>query len=65
MLSLWNVWRSAEHGSWLADGDNPWGHGNLLGWTTSCPPSRHNFLTIPESAPCARPSVSTTRTVAP
>jgi cytochrome c oxidase subunit 1 len=43
---LWNVWRSLKHGE-LAGADDPWGHGNSLEWATSCPPPRHNFLTIP------------------
>jgi cytochrome c oxidase subunit 1 len=27
--------------------DDPWGHGNSLEWATSCPPPRHNFVTMP------------------
>ena len=27
--------------------DDPWGFGNSLEWATSCPPPRHNFVTIP------------------
>jgi cytochrome c oxidase subunit I len=43
---LWNVWRSLKRGE-PAGADDPWGHGNSLEWATSCPPPRHNFLTIP------------------
>jgi cytochrome c oxidase subunit 1 len=43
---LWNVWRSLKHGE-LAGADDPWGYGNSLEWATSCPPPRHNFITIP------------------
>ncbi|MGW0411903.1 cytochrome ubiquinol oxidase subunit I, partial [Streptomyces collinus] len=27
--------------------DDPWGYGRSLEWATSCPPPRHNFLTLP------------------
>jgi cytochrome c oxidase subunit 1 len=27
--------------------DDPWGFGRSLEWATSCPPPRHNFVTIP------------------
>ena len=27
--------------------DDPWGHANSLEWATSCPPPRHNFITLP------------------
>jgi cytochrome c oxidase subunit 1 len=27
--------------------DDPWGHANSLEWVTSCPPPRHNFITVP------------------
>ena len=40
------MFRSYKHGE-LAIGDDPWGHGNSLEWATSCPPPRHNFVTIP------------------
>ena len=43
---LWNVWHSLKHGE-LAGADDPWGYGNSLEWATSCPPPRHNFITIP------------------
>ncbi|MEV0974411.1 aa3-type cytochrome oxidase subunit I [Microtetraspora glauca] len=43
---LYNVWRTARHGRRVRV-DDPWGFGNSLEWATSCPPPRHNFLTIP------------------
>jgi len=43
---LYNVWHSFRHGE-KAVGDDPWGFGNSLEWATSCPPPRHNFVTIP------------------
>jgi cytochrome c oxidase subunit 1 len=27
--------------------DDPWGWGASLEWVTSCPPPRHNFISIP------------------
>ena len=27
--------------------DDPWGYGRSLEWATSCPPPRHNFISIP------------------
>ena len=42
---LWNVYKSA-HGP-LVHVDDPWGWGRSLEWATSCPPPRHNFVTIP------------------
>jgi cytochrome c oxidase subunit 1 len=27
--------------------DDPWGWGRSLEWATSCPPPRHNFVTLP------------------
>ena len=43
---LWNVYRSYRYGE-VATADDPWGHGNSLEWATSCPPPRHNFLSLP------------------
>ncbi len=47
MPFLWNVIRS-----WLGQnprviGDDPWGYSNSLEWATSCPPPRHNFVSLP------------------
>jgi cytochrome c oxidase subunit 1 len=27
--------------------DDPWGFGRSLEWATSCPPPRHNFVSLP------------------
>ena len=43
---LYNVWTSYTSGV-KAVGDDPWGFGNSLEWATSCPPPRHNFVTMP------------------
>src|SRR5690348_14047893 len=43
---LYNVFRSYRHGE-IAPGDDPWGYGNSLEWATSCPPPRHNFVSLP------------------
>jgi cytochrome c oxidase subunit I len=44
---LWNVWRSWAGRNERVLGDDPWGYGNSLEWATSCPPPRHNFVSIP------------------
>jgi cytochrome c oxidase subunit 1 len=43
---LYNVWKTAKYGKPVAV-DDPWGYGRSLEWATSCPPPRHNFLTLP------------------
>jgi cytochrome c oxidase subunit 1 len=43
---LYNVWKSRRTGE-LATVDDPWGFGNSLEWATSCPPPRHNFVSLP------------------
>jgi len=43
---VYNLWHSYRHGE-RAVGDDPWGYGNSLEWATSCPPPRHNFLSLP------------------
>ncbi len=43
---LYNVYVSYTRGE-KAVGDDPWGFGNSLEWATSCPPPRHNFVTMP------------------
>jgi cytochrome c oxidase subunit 1 len=43
---LYNVFRSYRHGE-IAPADDPWGYGNSLEWATSCPPPRHNFISLP------------------
>ncbi|WSQ08065.1 cytochrome c oxidase subunit I [Streptomyces sp. NBC_01231] len=43
---LYNVWKTARYGEKVGV-DDPWGFGRSLEWTTSCPPPRHNFTTLP------------------
>ncbi|MDX2550740.1 cytochrome c oxidase subunit I [Streptomyces stelliscabiei] len=43
---LYNVWKTAKIGE-KVDVDDPWGYGRSLEWATSCPPTRHNFITLP------------------
>ncbi|MFE7563875.1 cytochrome c oxidase subunit I [Kitasatospora sp. NPDC057500] len=43
---LYNVWRTARYGEEVTV-DDPWGYGRSLEWATSCPPPRHNFVTLP------------------
>ena len=43
---FWNVWKTRQTGLPVTR-DDPWGHGNSLEWATSCPPPRHNFLSLP------------------
>ncbi|WP_455354741.1 aa3-type cytochrome oxidase subunit I [Streptomyces sp. SYSU K217416] len=43
---LYNVWKTAKYGK-KVEVDDPWGFGRSLEWATSCPPPRHNFVTIP------------------
>ncbi len=42
---LWNVYISSR--SPKVSVDDPWGWGRSLEWATSCPPPRHNFVTLP------------------
>jgi len=44
---MYNVWRSWVGRNERVIGDDPWGYGNSLEWATSCPPPRHNFVSIP------------------
>ncbi|MBC3985956.1 cytochrome c oxidase subunit I [Streptomyces sp. AC536] len=43
---LYNVWKTARYAPPVTV-DDPWGFGRSLEWATSCPPPRHNFLTLP------------------
>ncbi len=43
---FYNVWKTARYGEPVSV-DDPWGYGRSLEWATSCPPPRHNFLTLP------------------
>ncbi|MFI7632607.1 cytochrome c oxidase subunit I [Nonomuraea sp. NPDC049400] len=43
---LYNVWKTARHAPKVTL-DDPWGYCNSLEWATSCPPPRHNFVSMP------------------
>jgi cytochrome c oxidase subunit 1 len=43
---FYNVWKTHVSGE-LVDTEDPWGYGNSLEWATSCPPPRHNFVSLP------------------
>ncbi|MER5777689.1 cytochrome c oxidase subunit I [Streptomyces sp. NPDC002039] len=43
---LYNVWKTATTAPRVTV-DDPWGFGRSLEWATSCPPPRHNFVTLP------------------
>jgi len=42
---LYNVYKTSH--SRKVTVDDPWGWGRSLEWVTSCPPPRHNFVSIP------------------
>ncbi|MEZ0075755.1 cytochrome c oxidase subunit I [Planotetraspora sp. GP83] len=43
VYNVWRTWKTAPK----VTVDDPWGYGGSLEWATSCPPPRHNFLTLP------------------
>jgi cytochrome c oxidase subunit 1 len=43
IYNVWHTYRTAP----LVETDDPWGYGASLEWATSCPPPRHNFISIP------------------
>ena len=43
---IWNIFKSWRYGE-VVTVDDPWGYGNSLEWATSCPPPRHNFVSLP------------------
>jgi cytochrome c oxidase subunit 1 len=43
---LWNVYKTARHAPRVTV-DDPWGWGRSMEWATSCPPPRHNFVSLP------------------
>nr|WP_255584103.1 cytochrome c oxidase subunit I [Dietzia sp. ANT_WB102] len=43
---IWNIIKSWRYGE-IVTVDDPWGASNSLEWATSCPPPRHNFVTLP------------------
>ena len=44
---LWNVYKTVKKAPKVTK-DDPWGFANSLEWATSCPPPRHNFVSIPK-----------------
>jgi cytochrome c oxidase subunit I len=42
---VYNVWISRKAPK--VQVDDPWGYGASLEWATSCPPPRHNFVSLP------------------
>jgi cytochrome c oxidase subunit 1 len=45
LVFVYNVWVSRNNPK--VEVDDPWGYGASLEWATSCPPPRHNFLSMP------------------
>src|SRR3954447_25976849 len=45
LVFVYNVWVSRN--ATKVQVDDPWGYGASLEWATSCPPPRHNFLSLP------------------
>jgi cytochrome c oxidase subunit 1 len=43
---IWNVIKTTRSAP-KVDCDDPWGWGASLEWATSCPPPRHNFVSLP------------------
>ncbi|HVV29874.1 MAG TPA: cytochrome c oxidase subunit I [Mycobacteriales bacterium] len=43
---FYNIWKT-HHSAETVDADDPWGYSNSLEWATSCPPPRHNFVSMP------------------
>ncbi|MBO0830000.1 MAG: cbb3-type cytochrome c oxidase subunit I, partial [Streptosporangiales bacterium] len=43
---LYNIWITARRGA-KVQVEDPWGFGGGLEWATSCPPPRHNFVSLP------------------
>ncbi|MDG4787316.1 cytochrome c oxidase subunit I [Micromonospora sp. WMMD1102] len=46
LFFLYNAWKSWRFGR-MVDVDDPWGFGNSLEWSTSCPPPLRNFDRLP------------------
>ena len=43
LYNVYKTWRFAPN----VTSDDPWGWGASLEWATSCPPPRHNFVSLP------------------
>ena len=46
LFFFWNVYVTWRHAP-KVEVDDPWGWGGSLEWATSCPPPRHNFVSLP------------------
>jgi cytochrome c oxidase subunit 1 len=46
LVFFYNVYKTYRTAP-LVTSDDPWGWGASLEWATSCPPPRHNFVTLP------------------
>ncbi len=46
LFFLWNVYKTWRYAP-KVEVDDPWGWGASLEWATSCPPPRHNFVSLP------------------
>jgi len=46
LFFIWNVIKTTRTAP-LVNCDDPWGWGASLEWATSCPPPRHNFISLP------------------
>jgi cytochrome c oxidase subunit 1 len=46
LVFLYNVYKTARYAPKVTV-DDPWGWGGSLEWATSCPPPRHNFVSLP------------------
>lgn len=46
LFFFWNVYKTYRSAP-LVGVDDPWGWGASLEWATSCPPPRHNFVSLP------------------
>jgi cytochrome c oxidase subunit 1 len=46
LFFIWNVIKTQRSAPKVTV-DDPWGWGASLEWATSCPPPRHNFVTLP------------------
>ena len=46
LFFIWNVFKTAKTAPKVTV-DDPWGWSGSLEWATSCPPPRHNFISLP------------------
>ena len=72
LFFIWNVIKTTRSAP-MVETNDPWGWGRSLEWATSCPPPRHNFVSLPRvrsespafdlnhpeyAAPGARPAIT-------